>query len=120
MTVRTVAIGAVAYRPVGGDQRSAWGYLGQEVDVHDDDLARFDRATGVHAPFVEASASDAPAVSDPEGGKPEPTVADLKAEIEARNAQRTEDNQIVPASGKKADLIAALAADDAAGLATVD
>lgn len=51
--------------------------------------------------------------------KPEPTAAELKAEIEARNAQRTEDSQIVPASGKKADLVAAIAADDAAGLATV-
>jgi hypothetical protein len=49
-----------------------------------------------------------------------PTVADLKAEIEARNAQRSDDSQIVPASAKKADLVAALAADDAAGLATVD
>ncbi len=46
------------------------------------------------------------------------TTADLKAEIEARNAQRTEDIQIVPASGKKADLVAALEADDAAGLAS--
>lgn len=42
------------------------------------------------------------------------TAAELKAEIEARNAARSEDLHIVPASGKKADLIAALEADDEA------
>ena len=42
------------------------------------------------------------------------SLADLNAEIDARNAQRTEELQIAPAGKKKADLVAALVADDAA------
>lgn len=38
---------------------------------------------------------------------------DLEAEIERRNAERDEDDQIVPDTDKNADLIAALIADDA-------
>jgi hypothetical protein len=41
-------------------------------------------------------------------------VADLEAEIASRNEDREEDDQIQPASGRKADLIAALEADDEA------
>lgn len=40
-------------------------------------------------------------------------VAQLEKEIEARNSEREEDSYIVPASGRKDDLIAALAEDDA-------
>lgn len=40
------------------------------------------------------------------------TVKELKAEIEARNALLDEDDQIVPASNKKTDLIAALEESD--------
>jgi hypothetical protein len=39
------------------------------------------------------------------------TVADLKAEIERRNADRPEED-LIPAQGNKPDLIAALEADD--------
>lgn len=39
------------------------------------------------------------------------TVADLRAEIESRNEGREEEN-LIPSDGKKADLVAALAADD--------
>ena len=42
------------------------------------------------------------------------SLADLKAELEARNAQRAADSQIEPAGKKKSDLVAALVADDAA------
>ncbi len=38
----------------------------------------------------------------------------LKAEIEARNASRKDEDHVVPESNKKADLVAALEADDAA------
>lgn len=41
------------------------------------------------------------------------TVQQLTDEIEARNAQLDEDSQIEPAGKKKADLVAALEADDA-------
>lgn len=47
-------------------------------------------------------------------------VADLKAEIEARNASRVEDDQISPSGTKRDDLVAALVADDEAGLAAGD
>lgn len=40
------------------------------------------------------------------------TVARLEEEISRRNAEYDEDSQIVPASGRKADLVAALEADD--------
>ena len=39
---------------------------------------------------------------------------DLEAEIEARNASRKDEDHVVPESNKKADLVAALEADDAA------
>lgn len=41
-----------------------------------------------------------------------PTVADLQAEIDKRNADRDEEHKIVPAGTKKDDLAAALKADD--------
>lgn len=50
---------------------------------------------------------EAPAGDDYESLK----VADLKAEIERRNEGRDEEDQI-PATGNKADLVEALAADD--------
>jgi len=40
------------------------------------------------------------------------TIPKLKAEIDARNEGREEDAMIVPESDKKADLVAALEADD--------
>lgn len=45
------------------------------------------------------------------------TVAELKAEIDLINADRPDDLKIVPASSKKADLIAALEADKASSAA---
>lgn len=39
-------------------------------------------------------------------------VADLKAEVEKRNTDREDDAKVSPESDKKADLIAALVADD--------
>jgi hypothetical protein len=56
---------------------------------------------------------------EPEGGPTDEgsysslKVADLKAEIETRNEGREED-AVLSTEGKKADLIAALEADDAA------
>lgn len=46
------------------------------------------------------------------------TVAELKAKIDSINAEREDDRKIVPASSKKADLIAALEADTASSAAT--
>jgi len=41
------------------------------------------------------------------------TVAELEGEIDARNADRPKEDQIKPEGNKKADLVAALEADDA-------
>ncbi|WP_346007460.1 SAP domain-containing protein [Janibacter terrae] len=46
-----------------------------------------------------------------EGGYESMTVADLRAEIESRNEGR-EEADLVPSDGRKADLVAALNADD--------
>ena len=46
-----------------------------------------------------------------EDGYESMTVADLRAEIESRNEGREEED-LIPSDGKKADLVAALAADD--------
>lgn len=46
-----------------------------------------------------------------DGGYESMTVADLRAEIESRNEGR-EEGDLIPSDGKKADLVAALAADD--------
>ncbi|HET6816881.1 MAG TPA: hypothetical protein VFH66_06605 [Mycobacteriales bacterium] len=49
-----------------------------------------------------------------EGGYSKQKVADLQAEIDRRNEGRDEADQIAPEGEKKADLIAALEADDEA------
>lgn len=47
-------------------------------------------------------------------GYSESTVKELRAEIDARNTDRDEDDQIVPDGKNKPDLVAALQADDEA------
>lgn len=73
MALRTITIGAIAYRSVGSPLIAAWGFHGQEVDVHDDDLERFDAANTVSGPFVPVSAADVPAEVGPVEPAPEPT-----------------------------------------------
>lgn len=51
------------------------------------------------------------------GGATPPTNAELEAEIARRNEGRAEDKLIKPAGTKKAELVAALEADDAAAAA---
>lgn len=53
----------------------------------------------------------APVEDDASGGYEGQTVADLRAEIDRRNEGREEADRI-PTDGKKADLVAALQADD--------
>jgi hypothetical protein len=60
--------------------------------------------------FLEDVDGSAPAEAD---GYDDQKVADLKAEIERRNSDRDEADQI-PSDGKKAELVAALEADDEA------
>lgn len=54
---------------------------------------------------------DADDDNDAEDGYESMTVADLRAEIESRNEGR-EEADLIPSDGKKADLVAALDADD--------
>lgn len=68
-----------------------------------------DVAKGITAKGVWAGS--APADDEPVGYDAQ-KVADLEAEIANRNEGRDEADQIVPAGTKKADLIAALEADD--------
>ena len=55
MGVRTVRRGFIVY--TDGDGRPVTGYIGDEVDVHEDDLDRFDRLNG---PEVNEIISDSP------------------------------------------------------------
>ena len=57
--------------------------------------------------------ADDEAASEPEGYE-SLQKADLKAEIERRNADRDDADKIEPESDKNADLVAALVADDEA------
>lgn len=66
------------------------------------------------APMAYADAAAADASSDPE-----PTVAELRAEIDRRNDGR-EDATRISKGGSKADLLDALAADDAAQQAAAE
>lgn len=63
----------------------------------------------------EGGSSDVDEPADPLAGWDESMKnAELQAVIDARNANRAEESQIVPEGAKKADLIAALQQDDAA------
>lgn len=57
----------------------------------------------VHADDIDGPADD--------GGFGSMTKDELKAEIDARNADRDDDAKIVPDGGNKPDLVAALEAD---------
>lgn len=60
MAARTIKLGFVVYTDVDG--RPATGHLGDEVDVHEDDLERFDRLNVV--PDVVGVAAAAPTQTD--------------------------------------------------------
>lgn len=78
---------------------------GVVVNVSDATAARLGpgyRPLDAHKPAADTK---------PGGDYARMTVARLRAEIERRNAGRDEDDRL-PADGKKADLVAALEADD--------
>lgn len=117
MAGRTVRAGFIVFTDAAG--RPVTGYFGDEVDVHEDDLERFDRLNP-EAPASEETTDDA-GDGESEGGSseaPEPykgvTVPDLKSEIEKRNEGREDADKISPAEpGNRPELVAALVADDA-------
>ena len=105
MATRTVRAGFIVYTDKSG--RPVTGYLGDEVDVHKDDVDRFDR--------LNPAAPEE--VSEEEESSPEPyegvTVPDLKALIETRNEGREDADKIRPAEpGNRPEIVAALVADD--------
>ena len=116
MAERTIALGFIRYR--GADsEKTQLGFAGETVDVHEDDLERFDELNGPFVPTSEpdeADDADADAASgEGSGDAPEPykgvTVPDLKAEIETRNADREDDAKItVPEPGNRPELVAGL------------
>lgn len=105
MAARTVRIGVVAYRREDMDHIGAWGFHGERVDVHGDDVERFDSLNGepaesplAAAPVVEdgqpdgqpdADALDAPAVDStvaPKGGASLAAWRDYAATLGATDA----------------------------------
>lgn len=112
MAVRTVRAGFIVFTDKSG--RPVTGYLGDEVDVHKDDVERFDR--------LNPEAPEEPEVEDIDddesnGDDAEPyegvNVKDLKDLIATRNEGREDADKISPADpGNRPELVAALVADD--------
>ncbi|WP_248240566.1 hypothetical protein [Microbacterium kunmingense] len=108
MAARTVRAGFIVFTDAAG--RPQTGYLGDEVDVHDDDLERFDRLNPEEAPPEVVEPDESEEDEPYEGVK----VADLKAAIEKRNESREDADKIsVAEPGNRPELVAALVADDA-------
>ena len=109
MTTRTVQIALASYWPAGQKREDGcrFGLLGQTVDVHPDDLERFDRLNG------DEVAEDEP---EAEAGLPnEAAEDDLPEDLRALNLAELREiakDQGVDLGGatRKADIIAALSA----------
>ena len=106
MTTRTVQIALASYWPAGQKREDGcrFGLLGQTVDVHPDDLERFDRLNGA------AIAED-----EPEADPDEAAEGDLPEDLQALNLAELREvakEQGVDLGGatRKADIIAALSA----------
>ena len=103
MSVRTVRIALASYRRT--DEAETYAMLGETVDVHPDDLERFDRLNG-----------DAIAEDEPEADPDLPDEADdLPEDLQALNLAELRElakEQGVDLGGatRKADIIAALSA----------
>jgi hypothetical protein len=69
---------------------------------------------------VTATTTEPPAPDPVPGDYGSWTVTQLNAEITARNADRAEEDRIVPDSARKTDLVAALELDDATHTTTGD
>ena len=74
MAARAVRIGVIAYRREDMDHIGAWGFHGEKVDVHEDDVERFDSLNGEPA---EAMPPAAPVVEDGQpDGQPDAEALD--------------------------------------------
>ena len=102
MSIRTVRIALASYRRA--DEAETYAMLGETVDVHPDDLERFDRLNGA------AIAED-----EPEADPDEAAEGDLPEDLQALNLAELREiakDQGVDLGGatRKADIIAALSA----------
>ncbi len=102
MSIRTVRIALASYRRA--DEAETYAMLGETVDVHPDDLERFDRLNGA------AIAED-----EPEADPDEAAEGDLPEDLQALNLAELREiakEQGVDLGGatRKADIIAALSA----------
>ena len=102
MSIRTVRIALASYRRA--DEAETYAMLGETVDVHPDDLERFDRLNGA------AIAED-----EPEADPDEAAEGDLPEDLRALNLAELREiakDQGVDLGGatRKADIIAALSA----------
>ncbi len=68
MAARTVRIGVIAYRRKDMDHIGAWGFHGEKVDVHGDDVERFDSLNVTPDADAPAVTPDADAPGVPKGG----------------------------------------------------
>jgi hypothetical protein len=89
--------------------------MSKDIDTSDlDDLSqaelRYLRDRAVLTPEQEAEYIDDS--EDEDEGYEAQTLADLKAEVEARNGGREEDDKIVPEGRTKSAYVKALTADD--------
>ncbi|MDQ1174174.1 hypothetical protein QE430_002481 [Microbacterium testaceum] len=102
MAARTIKLGSVVYTDVTG--RPTAGYLGEDVDVHEDDLERFDRLNVV--PDVVEVAAAAPTQTDIDEA--------VRAAVEAKDAELAEAREaiIADAAQLEAVKVAARAAID--------
>ena len=102
MSIRTVRIALASYRRA--DEAETYAMLGETVDVHPDDLERFDRLNGA-----------AIAEHEPEADPDEAAEGDLPEDLQALNLAELREiakEQGVDLGGatRKADIIAALSA----------
>lgn len=102
MSIRTVRIALASYRRA--DEAETYAMLGETVDVHPDDLERFDRLNG-----------DEVAEDEPETDPDKAAEDDLPEDLQALNLAELREiakDQGVDLGGatRKADIIAALSA----------
>ena len=103
MSVRIVRIALASYRRA--DEAETYAMLGETVDVHPDDLERFDRLNG--AAIVEAEPEADPDLPDEADDLPEDLQALNLAELREIAKEQGVD---LGGATRKADIIAALSA----------
>lgn len=103
MSIRTVRIALASYRRA--DEAETYAMLGQTVDVHPDDLERFDRLNG------DEVAEDEPAAEADLPDEADDLPEDLRA-LNLAELREVAKEQGVDLGGatRKADIIAALSA----------